>query len=92
MGMSRRGRGRAWLTDGTNVGLTEKKELSVGRKEKEKKRWSVGGEIRGGREEGCCQTESNRRGGAGCALTFFDHWCQRVATEHTLCVCVKFVN
>lgn len=30
--------------------------------------------------------------GAGCALTFFDHWCQHVATEFSLCFSVWFVN
>lgn len=30
--------------------------------------------------------------GAGCALTSFDHWCQHVATEFSLCFSVWFVN
>lgn len=59
-----------------------------------RKSWVLGGKrerkkkgLRNdGRERGRVLSEREEQmRGAGCALTFFDHWCQHVATEFTVC-------
>lgn len=63
-GRERRRRERGWWIRSMWDWL-RKNESSVGREEKEKTRWSVGEEIKGGREEGCCQKERNSWGALG---------------------------
>lgn len=74
------------MTDKTNVGLNEKKdESSVGRKRERRGLWVK--RVWEGERKGVVKKQMR---GAGCALTFFDHWCQHAVTEFTVFVCLCF--